>query len=197
MNCENAQDLINERLDGILAAKEEASLRAHLAGCPACAQEERVLSEALTLVAIAPLQSPSVEFNEKVLEAAGLDTQAAHWLPWAGAAFGLGIAAWSAAAIAAAAWFLDPGALAQWFVSAPSPAEFPGLAALACAKAGLRTANILSLMGAIGRSLLQTMDPASLIFPLAASTILSAGILTALTGSGNTTLPNRTSRSTL
>ncbi len=197
MNCENAQDLINERLDGTLAAPEEAGLQAHLAGCPFCAQEDRVLSEALTLVAVAPIQSPSMEFNDKVLEAAGLDVQATRWLPWAGAVFGLGMAGWSVAAIAAAAWMLNPDVLAQWFASAPSPAELPGLAAVACAKAGLRATDILSLTGMIGRSLLRAMDPTSLIFPLAASTILSAGILTALTGSGSTALPNRISRSTL
>jgi anti-sigma factor RsiW len=56
-SCDRAAAQISLRLDGELSSFEEAKLRAHLAGCPACRAYERDTATFTGLVRRSPLES--------------------------------------------------------------------------------------------------------------------------------------------
>ena len=61
MNCREYQALLSEYLDGTLPEQEAQAVQAHLARCPVCQKEERVLSMLLNEVQ-APLPEPKELF---------------------------------------------------------------------------------------------------------------------------------------
>jgi anti-sigma factor RsiW len=71
MSCERlpAEDLV-AWIDGECDAGEAARVAGHVASCPACAREARLLRESGALLARLPSLAPSAEFEARVVAAA-------------------------------------------------------------------------------------------------------------------------------
>ncbi|MFH1724944.1 MAG: hypothetical protein ABII00_10030 [Elusimicrobiota bacterium] len=200
MDCEKAGTLMNERLDGPLSSDNEAALRRHCEACPVCAEERRLLAEAVALVVEAPLSSPTAGFDRKVLEALGPAIEsrpAPRWVFRSAAALGCGLAGWAAAAVLVAAWFFDPADARGWVEALPAPAELPHIMTAALATTVLAAWDVLALAGKVGRVLLLALNGHRIFLPMAAAAMLSGSMLSALFGRGSSGLSTHSSRRSL
>jgi len=65
MNCDDIRNRLPDLLIGDLAPSERSELEAHVALCPACAEEVLRLSEAWTHLALLPVEKPSPVLSER------------------------------------------------------------------------------------------------------------------------------------
>jgi hypothetical protein len=104
MNCDEILSRLDESADGSLPREENAALTAHLAGCPACRDEQRRLRELLTATrALPPSLAPGRDLwpgiearlgNDGEIAARRTKTRALPRLPlWLAAAAVLAVAA--------------------------------------------------------------------------------------------------------
>ena len=66
MNCEQVRNLLDEYLDGELAAAQRASVDEHLAGCAPCRAELEILRNTATLVGSLPRVKAPKELTEDI-----------------------------------------------------------------------------------------------------------------------------------
>jgi len=69
MNCSRARDLIPDLAAGSLDSKLEAEVRAHIQGCPACAEDLQSLTQTLNLLDAMPTPKPSSRVRQSVYAA--------------------------------------------------------------------------------------------------------------------------------
>ena len=67
MDCDQALELISQRLDERLPLAQEQALARHLAGCRACARVAALMVEVDTLLTAAPPAPPRAELNGLVM----------------------------------------------------------------------------------------------------------------------------------
>ncbi len=96
MTCQTIKQQLDDYIDGVLAAEEEAAIRSHLDACKSCAL---YYEEALQLVSALkdlPVEAPSADFTERVFTSVKKQQrrrrQKAVWYSWAGAALAAMIA---------------------------------------------------------------------------------------------------------
>jgi len=65
MKCENLNGKLADFLSGEMDARDKAACDLHLASCPDCAQEVRLLSETWTRLGVLPLEQPSPALRQR------------------------------------------------------------------------------------------------------------------------------------
>ena len=74
MRCEEFRDLLPEVLDGEIDAADRGLVEAHIAGCPACAEEFRRLNETWTRLGLLTAERPSPALSERFYAALEAET---------------------------------------------------------------------------------------------------------------------------
>ncbi len=174
MDCHAAKSRMHEELDGPLAVGEGSELRLHLSACRSCAEAHRLLNASVDLLPSLAIREPGSDFNTKVMAGLGLcekPAPALSWLTWAGPAFACGLAGWVAVFI---------GAVAFLGYDSADPGELLDLAPLLLAKTGLAISDAMAMLAQVGRGLLLALDLDRMIFPMAAATLVTTGILKTL-----------------
>jgi predicted anti-sigma-YlaC factor YlaD len=85
MDCKNTAAKLQELLDGILPAKEAATVRSHLDVCASCSRVFQQLSAIGRAVAGLPLYRPSPAFRAKVLASLAWQRRRTAWAAYASA----------------------------------------------------------------------------------------------------------------
>jgi HEAT repeat protein len=65
MKCDDIRELMPDVLDGESAAEDRGIFEAHIAGCPACAEEFRRLNETWTRMGVLTAERPSSALSER------------------------------------------------------------------------------------------------------------------------------------
>jgi hypothetical protein len=85
MKCEEIRDLLPEVLDGEIDAADRGLFEAHIAGCPACAEEFRRLNETWTRLGLLAAERPSPALSERFYASLEAETKRGTRPPLAGA----------------------------------------------------------------------------------------------------------------
>ncbi len=117
MNCTQAQELLQDLLDGRLSAAQEREARAHVEACADCARQLAIYRDVFSALESEPL--PEVDFADAILARVAAQPRAASvsWATWAYAAASL--------LVSVALWFAAPQnlALPAWAASGISKAS--------------------------------------------------------------------------
>jgi len=65
MKCENAMEALSARLDHVPDASQDAAVEKHLASCPNCREEARLLSDAWNMLGVLQPIQPSADFRAR------------------------------------------------------------------------------------------------------------------------------------
>jgi anti-sigma factor RsiW len=69
MNCKNIQALLSAFVDGELSGQQMLELRAHMADCRCCREEEAEMRLLKSLLTATPMIEPSADFEERLISA--------------------------------------------------------------------------------------------------------------------------------